>query len=367
MTKEDFPERILILTTNFHGADGISAVARQVVRALCPAGDSLPRVEVWSLTDSFPQTQEDYRDRIKFRLAAGSKLRFVTWGLRASLESSLQTLVIVLHIALAPVALPLVARGARLAVFMHGIEVWQKLNFLETAAVRRAEIVMANSHHTAARFKAANPAFAASEIKICYLGLAPLQDDMAAPSPNTRFALIVARIDSRERYKGHDLLIEIWPEVRKEVPDATLIVAGDGPDRKRLEHKAQREGLGDCVQFLGLVPREILARLYRDCAFFVMPSTGEGFGLVFVEAMQAGKACIGGVGAAAEVIENGVTGLVVNPKKPEQVLSAVVRLFRDPELALRMGSAGAERAAQNFTAQHFHDRLLRALGLEKLP
>ena len=89
--------------------------------------------------------------------------------------------------------------------------------------------------------------------------------------------------------------------------------------------------------------------LYRRCAFFVMPSREEGFGLVFLEAMRAGKACIGGAGAAAEVIEDGVTGLVVDATEPEQVEKAVVRLFLEPEHARAHGPGGgrAPRAASS--------------------
>jgi glycosyltransferase involved in cell wall biosynthesis len=134
----------------------------------------------------------------------------------------------------------------------------------------------------------------------------------------------------RERYKGHDLLLEIWPKLVEQVSDAALFIAGDGNDRERLETKAVGLGLKDSVKFLGRVLDQTLEDLYRDCLFFVMPSRHEGFGLVFLEAMQAGKTCIGGMGAAAEVIEHGVTGLVVDPGDAEQVLGAVLRLFQEP-------------------------------------
>ena len=95
-----------------------------------------------------------------------------------------------------------------------------------------------------------------------------------------------------------------------------------------------------------------------------MPSRHEGFGLVFLEAMRVGKACISGVGASAEVIEDSVTGLVVDPDQPEQVLSAVVRLFREPETRTQMGAAGAERVARQFTEEQFQRRFRTLLRLE---
>jgi phosphatidylinositol alpha-1,6-mannosyltransferase len=162
-----------------------------------------------------------------------------------------------------------------------------------------------------------------------------------------------------ERYKGHDLLITIWPRVAAEVPGARLMVVGDGDDRARLEARAAP--LEGRVSFIGRVSDEALTALYQQCAFFVMPSRDEGFGLVFLEAMRAGKACIGSVGAAAEIIEDGVTGLVVDPGDPEQLLKAILRLFREPDARGRMGQAGAARVTAQFTEAHFKRRLLGLL------
>src|SRR5262249_54088385 len=160
--------------------------------------------------------------------------------------------------------------------------------------------------HTARRFRAANPDLADRPIEICQLAVrerdpAPVSFEPAVPCAGP-FALIVGRMMAEERYKGHDLLIDIWPSVVAAVPGAGLVVVGDGDDRARLHARAA--SLGDRVSFTGHVSDGALARLYRDCAFFVMPSRDEGFGLVFLEAMQAGKACIGAMGAAAEVISD---------------------------------------------------------------
>jgi len=232
--------------------------------------------------------------------------------------------------------------------------------------VRRADVVVANSEHTARRFRAANPALATRAVHVCHLGVGPLpgpppRADRWADPP---FALIVGRLSASERYKGHDLLLDLWPKVEEEVPGARLVVAGDGDDRARLEARAR--ALGGRVRFAGRVSEEDLRALYRECAFFAMPSRDEGFGLVFLEAMRAGRACIGGVGAAAEVIEDGITGLVVDSAEPDSVLKAVGRLFREPSTRARMGRAGAERVAARFTEAHFRRRF-RSIAELPLP
>ena len=111
----------------------------------------------------------------------------------------------------------------------------------------------------------------------------------------------------------------------------------------------------------------MLLSLYRKCAFFVLPSTQEGFGLVFLEAMRAGKACVGGCGAAEEVIVHGTTGLICDSAQPECVLSTIVALLRDRDMCERMGRAGRMRFLDQFTEDHFRQRLLRALQLPMRP
>lgn len=230
-------------------------------------------------------------------------------------------------------------------------------------ALRRARLLVANSEHTIRGFKAANPAFADHRVEVCPLGTEIPPDGTPHGPLSERiepFALIVGRMASEERYKGHDLLIDQWPSIAERFPEATLVVVGDGDDRSRLEEKARTSSASGRIRFLGRVSDDELRRLYRECSFFVMPSRGEGFGLVFLEAMRAGKACLGGIGAAAEVIAHGETGYVVDPEDADAVGDAVVRLFADSERTTRMGLAGARRIAERFTADHFRTRL-RAL------
>jgi len=144
--------------------------------------------------------------------------------------------------------------------------------------------------------------------------------------------------------------------------DARLVIAGDGDDRPRLESKARSLGLSDAVIFTGRVSDARLSELYDDCRFFVMPSRDEGFGLVFLEAMRAGKPCIGGRGAAAEIIEHNRTGLIVDPGSHDELAAAVLRLFEEPETCCRFGAAGRERFLSTFTDVRFRTRFAQALG-----
>ena len=345
----------MILTPSLAGHDGVSAVARAVVRAC--ASD---HVELWCLAGG---ENEERVSRVRYRFANGDRIRFATWAIAGSAARQADTIVLAIHLHLAPVALPLMLRGAALAVFLHGIEAWNPLRGLRRLALRKATWFLAPSHYTFRRFYSSNPAMAGKEARVCAHGIAAEAPATAASAGREPFALIVGRMAADERYKGHDQLLDLWPRLIERVPGAELVIAGDGNDRRRLEMKAETLGIADRVCFLGRVSEETLAGLYRDCAFFVMPSPNEGFGLVFLEAMRAGKASIAAHGAADEILEHGVTGLLVDGAEPEQLLGALHDLFEDPVACERMGRTAASRFLEVFTEAHFQERLRVALGM----
>ena len=340
----------LVLTPGISGADGISLLSREVVSALARM-EPESEIEVWSLTDGLA-------DGFSVRSAGGNRLRYGAWGLEESLFPQRGRSVVTLHAHLLPVTLPLVHRGAHLVHFVVGIDAWKELSRLQSAALRRASRLVAISRHSASGFRKANPWFGDYDIPVCHPGLPKIENE--PEGVGGAYALIVGRMSREERYKGHDLLLEIWGELRIRHPGAELLVAGGGDDRPRLEEKAKRLGLGGAVRFLGKVSSEDLDRLYHGCAFFVMPSRHEGFGFVFLEAMRAGKACIGARGAASEIIEDGVTGYVVDPNDPAAVTSAIEKLWIDPLARERMGAIGRQRFRARFTRERFEERL-RAL------
>ena len=213
------------------------------------------------------------------------------------------------------------------------------------------------------RFKAANPAFGETVVRVVHPGLPLLPSgESEAVNSDRPMALIVGRMAADELYKGHDLLIDIWPRVLVRHPQAELCVVGDGTGRARLEARVASAGLSGAIRFTGQVDDDSLARLYRQCRFFVMPSRDEGFGLVFLEAMRAGKACIGARGAAAEIIEHGATGWVVDPSDADDACRAVTSLFDDADVCRRFGQAGELRFRTMFTAAHFRSRMMDALA-----
>jgi glycosyltransferase involved in cell wall biosynthesis len=180
---------------------------------------------------------------------------------------------------------------------------------------------------------------------------------------NTRIILSVGRWNSAEKYKGADTLISALPRVLKTASDTSLVLVGDGDDRPRLEQLARDVGVSKNVQFLsGLTPEELVAR-YAHCEIFALPSRGEGFGLVFLEAMAHGKPVVGGAhGGIPDIIKDGVTGLLVQHGDVDGLARALASLLGDSTLAREMGARGKDRVAQKFSFAQFETQLMANLN-----
>jgi phosphatidylinositol alpha-1,6-mannosyltransferase len=155
------------------------------------------------------------------------------------------------------------------------------------------------------------------------------------------------------------------------VPDAEYWIVGGGDDRPRLESRAQELGIATSVRFLGSVSPEELAVCYDKCCVFAMPARteldadtprGEGFGIVFLEAMVRGKPVLGPrVGAPAEFIRSGEHGLLVDPASAAEVAGALIELLEDRARARQMGVAGREWVLREFSFEKFCERLREGL------
>lgn len=152
----------------------------------------------------------------------------------------------------------------------------------------------------------------------------------------------------------HDLLAA-WPSVRRANPDARLLVAGDGPERVRLERAAP-----DGVVFLGHLTVEELGRRADEAWVQVVPSAGfETFGLVAAEAMMRGLPLVATrIGGLVEVVLDGVTGTLVPPNDDASLSAALVQLLGDAAMRERMGALGRARAEELFSDDLYADRFV---------
>jgi phosphatidyl-myo-inositol dimannoside synthase len=268
-------------------------------------------------------------------------------------------LVLAGHANLAPVvrAMQLISPRLRSIICTHGVEVWQPLPRMRRSALRKANLVLAPSRYTADHV-VSDQGVASHKIRVLPWALDPQFEAVSANSaksapprgfPDGHVILTVGRWRADERYKGMDTLITALPRLLPRWPELELVAVGDGDDREWLEHLAEENGVRRHVHFLSGLSYEELAACYSHCEIFALPSRGEGFGLVYLEAMAYGKPVIGGAhGGAPEVIEDAKTGYLVQHGDAIQLSTAIETLLLDPALREQMGRRGKQRVENEF-------------------
>ena len=256
----------------------------------------------------------------------------------------------------------MVPRPTRLpyAIQLHGTDAWDRP---PSRAVIDATIRIAPSRYTIERTQSTYPEI--GSIELCPHGLMPRPPLSGAPDfgllsrVGPASVLILGRAAASEGRKGHDQLLECWPTVLKSVPQAQLVLAGDGDDIDRLKQKARGLGIAERVVFCGYISDATREALFGRSALFAMPSQQEGFGLVYLEAMRAALPCIGALAdGATEPIVNGETGFLVPHSDREALAHAILTLLRDHDLRRRFGEVGRKRFDALYTFESYRKRLL---------
>jgi len=356
-----------VAAVSFGGRGGGLAYVARLLRAVCAA---------WEGADPWTAAL----DPAHYGAVSGAeRARFATRVVAAQLARRIDWLAFN-HLGIARVQ-RLVPRWVRrpYLVFVHDVEAWDPgLPADRLATLRDAALRVANSRYTAGRVTAAHPTI--GPVLACPLGLldhdpvadgatagpdglpgdvvggTSLSDGLSEIGPAS--VLILGRMHDEERYKGHDELLECWPAVVSRVPLAKLVIAGLGNDVPRLQAKARALGVGQCVLFCGFLPSPQLAALMNRVSVFAMPSAREGFGLVYLEAMRAGRPCIGSTSdAAGDIIVHGETGYLVDRADRSALSDAIIALLVDDRRRVAMGAAGRRRFEDCFTAERFAIRL----------
>ena len=340
--------RVLLATESVRaGNGGIARVARLMAKVLGERTDP-----VTGIAFSDPQPSSDLG--VSFRTARGSRTRYVLEVNRA-IPTHTHFVYDCLGMSRAHQWLPIPHRPS--LAYVHGIEVWTgTAHSKQVAAAPRMTHLLSNSLHTRDRAAELDPRFARAEV--CWL--ATESDDPPASTPRTGGpprVTIVGRVVPN-RYKGHDELFRAWPAVLAAVPDAVLTVAGTGPALPQVRKLAAELGLPENqVEFRGFVPEAVMPQLWAETTVFAMPSRGEGFGLVYIEAMRHSVPVIGSVhDAAPEVNLDGVTGYNVDLTRPSQLADRLIHLLRNRDEASRLGANGFRRWQTAFRYSAFRSR-----------
>lgn len=297
--------------------------------------------------------------------------------------------IVCMHLGLSPVARLLAFRSSRpYAVFLHGVECWHSLRLRARWGMSGADTLLFNSNHTRDTFLKFNPWATTKRLRVIPLGvpLSLLNQQNVGPSSKSLASvetplrvLCVGRMSKADYYegfregnglyKGFKVLIEAIGLASKSGLSVRLEIVGDGDARPELETWLSSLPESRFVSLLGRVSDERLAQAYRDNDVFCLPSEGEGFGLVFAEAMAQGLPCVCvAAGAAPEVVTNQVTGLVARPRDVDDLASKFLLLGRDTPLRMRLSAAARQRVVDFFAYDKFLARIDDALAeLEPKP
>ena len=363
---------IIGLFPELESAGGIQRVGRHLAAVMTEfaAGRNM-ECRLLSLNDTPELHRMSVGTReIVFTGSERAKGRFTATALRAARRHA--KLVVAGHPYLAPVvqAMRLSAPRMKSIVCAHGIEVWEPLPALRRRALRGANLILTPSEDTASHV-ATRQQIPRDRIRVLPWALDPEFEALASDAsqaalppnfPQGRVILTVGRWLANERYKGMDTLISALPRLLHEWTDLKLVAVGEGDDQAWLEQLADGCGVRRRVHFMSGLSYPELAACYSACEIFALPSRGEGFGLVYLEAMARGKPVIGGAhGGAPEVIEDGKTGYLVPHGDVPQLATSIETLLADPALGREMGARGRERVARDFRFNVFVKSLKKIL------
>ncbi len=251
----------------------------------------------------------------------------------------------------------------------HGIEAWDIKNTAIKTALHHADLILAVSSYTRDRL------LKEQNLNPNKVTLLPNTFDSnrfkGAPKPGYLLKqhglkpeqpviLTVARLAKGEQYKGYDKILQALPHIREIIPDIHYIIVGKGDDRPRIEQLIARLGLQDCVTLAGFVSEEQLCDYYNLCDVFAMPSKGEGFGIVYLEALACGKPVLAGnQDGAIDALCHGELGALVNPDDVGEIAQTLIKIIHCayPNPLMYQPEALRHKVIDNFGFERFQQTL----------
>lgn len=329
-----------LVTDAFGGHGGIALYNRDVLNSLCLHQDV---TEVVAIPRSATQHEKNYPDQLTYDLSGlGSGLAYIKTVSKYILSGGKFNLILCCHINLMPIAW-LIGRLFNIPVILeiYGIEAWNpRGRWLAEKLSAKAQVVISISDYTRVRYLS----WSKLDPKLCKIlpNAIHMEEYSSGEKPqylldrygieNKEILLTLGRIVSKERAKGFDEVLDVLPDLIKHHPNIVYVVAGDGEYLPALRKKVERQKLKNHVLFTGMVEESEKADHYRLADVYVMPSRGEGFGFVFLEALACGTPVIASkVDGSREAVLDGQLGAVVHPDKPDEIKQAILRALTLPK------------------------------------
>ncbi|MBS1774549.1 MAG: glycosyltransferase family 4 protein [Bacteroidetes bacterium] len=362
--------RVLFLNlTAFSQTGGLEKFNRSFLRALYELQQSSKLVtKSYSLYDT--TSDEKYYPRKQYSGFRKSRIPFVLKSIFALWRNDI---VVLGHINLAIIGsvIKLIAPGKKIVLICHGIEVWQKLTGVKKRVLEKSDRILAVSSYTKQKLIEENGVDEA-KVTIFHNTVDPyfaLPDTFGKDASllkryglaDTDFVLYtLGRLSSNEQYKGYDYVVEAIGALVKRYPNIKYIIGGkyDDAEKKRMDGVIERLGLQNNIIFTGYIKDNEIIAHYQLADVYIMPSRGEGFGIVFIEALSCGVRVIGGnADGTVDALKNGELGLLVNPQDSKAIAAAIEKYIvnsnRTPEDAKQL----QKRCIDNFGFNVYKNRL----------
>ncbi len=365
---------LVLLTDLFDAIGGIQTFNRCLVKAL----DELAEKNNWKITilvlndDKSVVVDKPYiREQWStYRGFANNRLQFVYAASKVALDVDI---IFFGHVNFIPLAVffRLINFKANIILMLHDVEIEKRFSLLKQIGLKRVNKFLSNS--TITRDRAICLEKLNREKFYVFPCTLEIQNDTACyyksreelfPSFSSELILLtVSRLEKVSQFKNIDMVIRSIPHILKEVPNVFYVIVGDGTDRFRLEQVAKDAGVADRVIFAGKISDEILPSYYKACDVFVLPSTNEGFGIVFLEAMNYAKPCVGvKAGGVQDIICHKETGFLSEPDDLKNLVQYLVLLLKNKDVRDSFGAGGRERLKKEFSFEIFRSRLEKILA-----
>lgn len=337
---------------------GVEKVCRNFIYALYTLFGK-NRWASYSMYDSPQSFDPKYAPITNYKAFKGNKIWFILSSVYKGISSKI---IILSHINLLLVAklISIFKPRHRFILFAHGIEVWDKLPTWKGNFIRNKVEVWAVSNYTKQKMMTEH-GLSPQQIQVLNNSLSPflvLTNSFEKPHHLIeRYQLDIEkpilytlnRLSSSEKYKGYDTVIGALAKLKKQNIKFTYLLAGKADDKEkaRIEGLIKAHNLSDCVKLIGYLPEEELTPHFLLSDIFIMPSKGEGFGLVFIEAAAHGCQVIGGnLDGSTDALLNGKLGQMMDPNSEAEIINAIQNV-------LAANHPHQPQMQQKLTVEHF--------------
>ena len=358
---------ILFLTLKvFSATGGIEKMNRVAGKAFNETGED---VKIFSSHDE-KRIENKYFPSENFFPFNANRVRFSL----KSIQQGIKTKVVILsHINLLAVGyfIKLLSPKTKLVLFAHGIEVWKPLSSLKKKMLLKCDQVWAVSNFTKDKitelgYVKSNNSIVLNNCLDPYLqkeNNSTMSGELLLRYGLTKenfILLTLTRLNSDEKYKGYDKVLQSLQTLIKEYPYLRYLIIGkyDDKEKVRMDEMINSMNLNHAVIFTGYIPEEELSAHYNLADLYIMPSLGEGFGIVFIEAMYNHVPVIAGnKDGSVDALLNGKLGILVDPGNREEITSAIKKVINNrsafkPDQTLLM---------HNFSYEVYKEKIKAAL------